>query len=376
MTWRFPLFTAPPHPAWRALASRALRDCTRLALTLGLALATGWLFQRLGLPAPYILGAVFGVWLFGSLAPALRPKLGVARWFHVPVVLGLGTMIGAAFSSGLLGHALDWWPTLIAMALATTLATAAGYSYLTRLRGYDPRLALLCSLPGGQAEMILLAKTYTDKDYVVALCHLTRVALVVGLAPLLLMLVTGFEGVASSYRVQAALPHIWSLDGQTWLAFVLCAGLGYGIARLVRLPMPHLLGPLLLSAAGHTFDIIDIPRIREFVILAQLAVGGGIGGRLARVPFAELAGYLCDGLVNAALILASYAALAGFVSLAFGLAFMQAILAFLPGGLYEVTLLALIFGFDLAFVSFHHTLRILIIFFSLPWLASKLAPKS
>ncbi len=368
MTWRLPLSSAG--------LQGLLRDLARLALTLGVALAAGWLFRLLRVPAPFMLGAVFGVWIAGALLRPLQPHLGVARWFHIPVVLGLGTMIGAAFSSRLLGHALDWWPTVLAMVIATALATAVGFTYLVRFRGYEPRLALLCSLPGGQAEMILLAKTYTDKDYVVALCHLTRVSLVVGLSPLLLMLVTGFEGVAASYKVQSALPHVWSLDGQTWLSFVLCAGLGYGGARLIRLPMPHLLGPLLLSALGHAFDLIEIPRIREFVILAQLAVGGGIGARLARVPFGELAGYLRDGLVNAALILASYTAIAGLATLAFGLAFMQALLAFLPGGLYEVTLLALIFGFDLAFVSFHHTARILIIFFSLPWLAQRLGGKA
>ena len=38
-----------------------------------------------------------------------------------------------------------------------------------------------------------------------------------------------------------------------------------------------------------------------------------------------------------------------------GLDLLSLWLAFVPGGLYEVTLLALIFGFDIAFVAFHHT---------------------
>ena len=41
-------------------------------------------------------------------------------------------------------------------------------------------------------------------------------------------------------------------------------------------------------------------------------------------------------------------------------------LAFVPGGLYEVTLLSLIFGFDVAFVAIHHGTRMLFILFSLP----------
>ncbi len=353
------------------MLARHLEDLKRLLITGGIALAAGWVFSNLRVPAPYMMGSVFGVWLIGGLLPGLQPHLGIARWFHVPVVLGLGTMIGAAFNAQLLSQALHWWPTILAMIVATTIATAIGWSYLVRIRGYEPRLALLCSLPGGQAEIILIAKTYTDKDYVVALCHLTRVSLVVGLAPLLLMAVTGFEGVAASYRVQNALPHFWGLSAETAAAFVACALLGYGAARLLRLPMPHLLGPLFLSAIGHALGLIEIPRVREFIMLAQIAVGGGIGARLARVPFREVAGHIVDGLVNAGLVLTSYTVIAVAVTLAFGLSFMQALLAFLPGGLYEVTLLALIFGFDLAFVSFHHTVRILLIFFAMPWLARR-----
>jgi len=47
------------------------------------------------------------------------------------------------------------------------------------------------------------------------------------------------------------------------------------------------------------------------------------------------------------------------------------LLAFIPGGLYEVTLLALIFGFDIAFVAFHHTVRVMMVFFGLPFIIAK-----
>lgn len=47
-------------------------------------------------------------------------------------------------------------------------------------------------------------------------------------------------------------------------------------------------------------------------------------------------------------------------------------LAFVPGGLYEVTLLALIFGFDVAFIAFHHTIRVMLIFLSMPLMIARL----
>ena len=46
-----------------------------------------------------------------------------------------------------------------------------------------------------------------------------------------------------------------------------------------------------------------------------------------------------------------------------GMDYLDVMLAFVPGGLYEVTLLPLILGFDVAFVAIHHGTRMLFIFF-------------
>jgi uncharacterized membrane protein AbrB (regulator of aidB expression) len=51
--------------------------------------------------------------------------------------------------------------------------------------------------------------------------------------------------------------------------------------------------------------------------------------------------------------------------------FLRMLLAFIPGGLYEVTLLSLIFGFDVAFVAFHHSIRVILVFLLLPLAVSK-----
>ncbi len=52
-----------------------------------------------------------------------------------------------------------------------------------------------CSVPGGQAEAIVMAREMVDKDYVVALFHLVRVVIVFVSTPLLLGIVEGREAV-------------------------------------------------------------------------------------------------------------------------------------------------------------------------------------
>lgn len=350
-------------------------DLRRLAVTFAVALATGWGFLRMGFPAPYLMGSLFGVWISGGLFARLQDHLGVARWFHKPVVLGLGVLIGATFNQSVLAQADKWSLTLVTMVMTTIIVTAIGYQFLRRFRGYEPRLAILCSVPGGQAEAIAMAREMVDRDYVVALFHLVRVVVVFVSTPLLLRMIEGQDAVDRSNVALQTMPSIMDLPAADIIIFILLGLVGMLIARQLRIPMPHLIGPVGLSTLFHLMGWAELPRVNEFVILAQLAIGGAVGARLAKVPFSELVGYLRDACASTALILAAYLVATVAMAQATGISFLSAWLAFVPGGLYEVTLLALIFGFDVAFVAFHHTVRVVLIFLSLPALALRLGDR-
>ena len=129
---------------------------------------------------------------------------------------------------------------------------------------------------------------------------------------------------------------------------------------------------MVLSILFHLMGWADLPRVNEFVILAQLAIGGAIGARLAQVPFRDVYGYLRDACVHALIILSLYLLATLAMAKLDGFSFLEVWLAFVPGGLYEVTLLALIFGFDIAFVAFHHTVRIVPLFLGMSFIAKRL----
>jgi len=345
-------------------------DLRRMMITFTIALLAGYAFLYMALPAPFLMGSLFGVWIIGGTIPRLRPELGVPRWFHVPVVLGLGVFIGANFTSAMIEQASHWMTTVSIMIAVTLLVTILGYGFLRKIRGYDPVMALLCSVPGGQAEAVVMAREMVEKDYVVALFHLIRVTVIFFSTPLLLALLEGGEAVAVSNQRLLSMPGILDLTyGQT-LAFIGLAVTGYGIARILRLPMPHLLGPMGLSMVFHISGLVFIPRIHEFIMLAQLVIGGGVGARLAQVEFRSLLGFLRDGLLTSGIILLAYLLVALGIAHFTHAGFLSIWLAFVPGGLYEVTLLALIFGFDIAFIAFHHTLRVFLIFLTMPVLAT------
>jgi len=129
----------------RLLASHLPAEFGKLILTFLIAFAAGWFFLKVRAPAPFLMGSLFGVWVFGGLVRPLRRHLGVTKWVYVPVILGLGVMIGENFKAGILEQAGHWSLTVTAMVLTTLLVSLLGYFFLNRRCGY--LLARLCRLP-------------------------------------------------------------------------------------------------------------------------------------------------------------------------------------------------------------------------------------
>ena len=91
--------------------------------------------------------------------------------------------------------------------------------------------------------------------------------------------------------------------------------------------------------------------------MAQLTIGGAVDARIGQVRVEVLAGYLRDAIVNVVLVIYVFACAAYLMASIVGMEYLDVMLAFVPGGLYEVTLLSLILGFEAAIVAIHHGTR-------------------
>lgn len=345
-------------------------DVFNLVVTLGIAAFAAWFAHEIHLPAPYLMGSLLGVWLSGGLVAPLRPRLSVPKWVFFPLLFGLGVLFGSNFSSDMFSQFSRWSVTIALMILITIFSGCVGFFFLRAIRGYDKITALLSALPGGQVEAITLAREFTPKAYVVALFHLVRNSAVFISTPLLLVALSGPETLQRTDVSLNRLPSIADMSPMQIASFAAVAGMGYIIARYIRIPMPHLFGPLILSTFLHLIGWIDIPRAHEFVIFAQLAIGAYVGSNLAQVRIGELKGYVLDAVIVSILFpILIYSALTATLAHITGLDMLTLWLAFIPGGIYEVTLLGLIFGYDIAFIAAHHIVRLLFIFSIIPAIA-------
>ena len=143
--------------------------------------------------------------------------------------------------------------------------------------------------------------------------------------------------------------------------------LGYLFARRVRLPAATFIGPLLGSMAVHLAGLVETQPPYLLLALAQLVIGSSVGARFSGTPLRLVARALALGAGATLLMLIVTLAFGGFLHGVTGQPLGLLLLAFIPGGFAEMSLIALGMGVDPAFVVTHHSLRVfLVVLIALP----------
>lgn len=325
----------------------------RMALALAIGLAGGTLFFLLHLPLPWLLGAMAGCVAAALLSlPIVMPEK-----VRPPMSVIIGVMLGSTFTPQMLSHAASWWPTLLGLVAFLFCVGAATVSYFRLVAGYDIRTAFYCGMPGGLVEMVLLADPAGADTRKVALVHAGRVMLVVFTLPFLVQLVSGVD----LARPAADAATLADLTVTTALWFAATAGLGVLIARFTPIPAPYMLGPMLVSLIVHVAGWTTFKPPVEIVIFAQLVMGCAIGCRFVGLRLPELLRTLVVSLGATVVMLAVTAAFAWGLGTLFAINPVQILLAYSPGGLMEMGLVALALNIEVAFVIVHHLARVLLV---------------
>lgn len=331
-------------------------DLTGLAITLAIGAVGGVLAAAAHLPLGYLLGSLVSV---GVIATVGWHPLGHAitlparlRFSFVPVI---GVAIGGAFTPQVAGQALDWGPSLLALCLFVPLAHAVGYAIFRR-GGLAPREAFFGAVPGGLIESVQLGEEAgADVRLLTVLQFLRLIGTIVAI-PLLFWAMTG-HAVGSAAGATMAGGAVGLQD-----AVVLALGglAGVAMARALRLPGWIITGPLTASALMHGFDIVQGVPPGWLVALTQVVLGTGLGARFAGTETRILRQAAALALVNgaAALLLALGFALT--LHALVGEPVAAVFLAFAPGGLAEMSLIALSLKLSAIYVTAHHVLRIVL----------------
>ncbi len=332
----------------------------RIGLALAIGAVGGAVFNWLGMPLPWMLGAL----VFNTIAATARAPILPPSQVSQYVVVVIGVMLGSGFTPDLMNQLGTWMLSLLFLAAYLAIAGALAVPYYIRLGKFDPATAYFAGMPGGLNEMILIGRDMGGDERKIALAHASRILVTVSLLALWFRFGTDFE---IGDRGQIGVPFA-EIPGIELLILAACGVFGYVIGPMLRLPAPMLVGPMLLSALAHIFGLSTTPPPQELVVLAQLILGTIMGCRFLGSTARQI-GHAVLLSIGATLITLGVTLLfALLLHQMFGHTFNQVLLAYAPGGLAEMSLIALAMGAEVDYVALHHIVRITIIVLLAPFI--------
>ncbi len=342
-----------PAPDPRAALSHPV---LQQALTLALALAGVGGFYLAGLPLPFLFGPMAAC-LLAALAGL--PLRGLGQ-ISVAARSVLGVAIGATVTPALIATLPSMLASVAIVPLYIAVIGLVGVPFFRRVCGFDTVTAFYAAMPGGAADMTLFGQEAGANVRQLSLVHVTRLMVIMVVAPLVLVQVYGVSLGHPVGQPAADLPL-------AEMAIMAAAALiGWKGGERIGLFGAAILGPLIVAAVLSLAGILHLRPPREALLAAQFLIGMGIGVSYVGVTLRELRDTVAGGAAFV-VILAALAALVTEVVTLTGLAPpVEAFLAFTPGGQAEMSMLALVVGADLGFVIVHHLTRILLVILGAP----------
>lgn len=329
-------------------------------VTLSAALAGGLALHALGVPAGLLTGAMLAT----VALVAFRPVRDLSEPVTGSGMLLSGVLIGAAATPEALRAALSYPGSIAILLVSMVLTVLVTGGFLVRVGRWNRLDALLASAPGALSAVMAVSREKSERTGEIAVIQLFRLFLLVGAAPSLMVAAGAGTPVTGTGGPPPA-----------WLDTAIMTAAGFAVALVFRrlgVMSPLVLGGATASVLLHAFDLVHGGLPWPLALYAFISLGAMIGTRISTVRRATVISLLpiaCGAFLTSmavALLCAWPASLAARTS--FGAAFI----AFAPGGLEAMALLAVVLGLDPLYVGAHHLVRFMAVGFLLPVVAALL----
>jgi len=332
--------------------------------TLAVAAAGGVALGLTGIPAGWLSGSILAV-AGASLAdrPMYVPTL-LMRAIFVLIGISLGAVVTPATLHGMATYPLSIAVLIVAMAVISV----GGAGYLRTVHRWGRVDAYLAAAPGGMSQVLAIGAELGGDLRAIAIVQSIRVVVIaVGLPAGLSLL--GLAGHAPA-RPDGAL-SIAVLDELAILVAV--SSIVAIIAYRFRFPGGLLFGAMMTSAVLHGTGVIQAVMPWWVANTAMVAMGAITGSRFANTPPRLLLNFVgaAFGSFGVAVVIA--ALFAGILISLMSLHIAEVMIAFAPGSVDAMMLLALALNLDPVYVGAHHLTRIFFVSLTMPLVARRSA---
>jgi uncharacterized protein len=323
----------------------------RLAETIAIGAVGGIAFQGLGLPAGLVSGSIVAAAAASLMGRPLAVPNDLVRVVLVIVGIALGSVVTPETLQGLTRYPLS----IAVLSLAIPTMTAATFTYLRVVHGWNPLSALLGASPGALAQIIAMGTESGADVRGVVLVQTVRVLLLAVGIPLGFA-IAGIEGgvtIKPASEIDTSLAELAILVAVSVASAVAMYKLGFSGGLLF--------GAMIGAAALNGSGLIEARLPWWLANGAMITMGAVTGSRLARIDLAMLTSYLLAALGSFTVAAAVAAFFILIAATLVGARLADLVVAFSPGAQDTMMLLALALHLDPVFVGAHHLARYVIV---------------
>lgn len=330
----------------------------------------GLSLDAVGVPAAWLSGSALAIVLWGWAGRALPMPRAMAD----AAMLISGASMGAAVTPAAIAAMARYPSSLILLVIAVLAISSASAFWLTRVSGWRRDDAVLASVPGALSTVLAIAVDRNAAVASIAIVQNLRLFVLIALLPSAVV----FSGGGSAGALIGQGLPVQSAGG---MAFILVGGLLVGMVfKKLKVAAPILLGATLVSTVSHGAEWVTgvIPPV--ITTGGLVLIGMFIAERFRDVRRSTLRKSLVAALGSFAIGMAVATAFAILAAWLAGVSFANGLIAFAPGGLEAMTVLALVLGLDPLYVGIHHLVRFLgiglVVPFVVAWLQRGDPPKA
>jgi membrane AbrB-like protein len=311
------------------------KNCARWAAAAAVILALGFTFTAVALPAGWLIAGMLGA---ASIALLSRRELNPPAK-AMSAAQGIIGVMAVEPLTKLTGSDLIHFAGCAAFSVSVTLGLSIvfGLALARVAKGMNTATANLSLIAGGASTISSMAHELGADERYVALSQYLRLTIVVLTMPLVL----GVLGTHDPEPVTVGAHDTWSIAGLLGLAALIFVAAR--AAKLLRLPAPYLLGPLVATAVLAIADPALATLVSPNTLITNVAyvvIGWQAGGGFAIDVLRRFVRLIPLTLGFIALTIGSCFGVAVIVSHWASVSLADAYLATTPGGIYGVLAIA------------------------------------
>ena len=321
--------------------------------------------EYLKIPLAWMLGPMLTI----SIATLSGLKLKMPKLALSVILIILGLYIGNYIDEKLLRQTHKWIGTSAIMFIYIMICIIFVSKYLEKFANYEKKTSYFSAAPGGLGPLVMLAEHEKSDISQVATSHLIR----------LIVIIATFPFVVNYFASETVLKdeqfNFLDQNHYELIYLVITSIILIFIFDKIKVPAPLLSGPLVASGVLQISNIAYYQLPTQSIDFGLLILGASVGCRFAGKTLKEVYSNTKHSIV-ATLLLVLFSVIAAYAAtFIIDKNFFSLLLAYCPGGIYEVAVIAIAFDLDPEFVSFHHIIRLLMILFTVPIMVKVLNKK-